>query len=124
MRRSSIIGLVALWIAAITQPTPVSGQIAAEVNIGWNQGIAGPTESFPRGTTVSDDPVFATSFFIGSLVEEHRASRSGFGFVTQRDVLRIEKLGLGRISWSQARRAVAQPAVSAGGSSRQHLPQG
>lgn len=83
MRRSSIIGLAALWAATIAQPTPASGQIAADVNIGWNQGIAGPTESFPRGTTFSKGPVFATSFFIGSLVEEHRASRSGFGFVTQ-----------------------------------------
>jgi hypothetical protein len=83
MRRSSILGLVALWIAAIAQPTPAFGQIAADVNIGWNQGVAGPTESFPRGTTVSGGPVFATSFFIGSLVEEQRASRSGFGFVTQ-----------------------------------------
>ena len=83
MRRSSIISLVALWAATIAQPTPVSGQIAADFNIGWNQGVADPTESFPRGTTVSDGPVFAASFFIGSLIGEHLASRSGFGFATQ-----------------------------------------
>lgn len=83
MRRSSIISLVALWAATIALPPAVSGQIAADFNIGWNQGVAGPTKSFPRGTILSDGPVIAASFFVGSLMEEHRASRSGFGFATQ-----------------------------------------
>lgn len=78
-----MIGFFVILTVSPLSVSPSFSQIAADLGVGWNEGVADYQGTAPPYTAVQENPVYAVAFFVGSLRGEGLKSRSGLGFIVQ-----------------------------------------